>query len=108
MSATIKLSGALPGNSDINGLDVFAPDLAGNPDGETVCAIVIFDVKDVRYSVAEGAHIPTIQVRRVEGWLTEDTPQAIRDALVARQEERTNRTPLEFGVVEPSGGTDDE
>lgn len=106
MSALLKLSGALPGITDVNGLDTFAEQLAGDPDGTTLTAIVIFDVKDVRYSVAEGAHIPTVQVRRVEGWLTEDTPQAIRDALVERQEERTGRTPLEFGVVE--AGDSDE
>ena len=27
-------------------------------------------------------------------------PEEIRDALVARQEKRTGRTPLDFGVVE--------
>lgn len=108
MSKLLKLAAALPGNDDINGLDVYVDELVANPDGATICAVVIFDVREVRYSVSEGAHIPTVQVRRIEGWLTEDTPQAIRDALVARQEERTNRTPLEFGVVEPSGGADDE
>lgn len=107
MSKSLKLAGVLPGIEDVNGLDVYAPDLVANPDGQTITAIMILDVKDVRYSVAEGAHIPTVQARRVEGWLTEDTPQAIRDALVARQEERTNRTPLEFGVVEPSGDGDE-
>lgn len=106
MSALLKLSGALPGITDVNGLDCYADTLAQDPDGTTITAIVIFDVKDVRYSVAEGAHIPTIQVRRVEGWLTEDTPQEVRDALVERQEKRTGRTPLEFGVVE--AGESDE
>ena len=100
MSALLKLSGALPGITDVNGLETFAQDLVDDPDGTTVTAIVIFDVKDVRYSVAEGAHIPTVQVRRAEGWLTQDTPQEIRDALVERQEKRTGRTPLDFGVVE--------
>lgn len=100
MSAKLKLSGALPGIEDVNGLDAYAATLAEDPEGTTVTAIVIFDVKDVRYSVAEGVHVPTVQVRRVEGWLTEDTPQAIRDALVARQEKRTGRTPLDFGVLE--------
>ncbi|MGC4106068.1 MAG: hypothetical protein QM753_06895 [Thermomicrobiales bacterium] len=108
MSKLLKLAAALPGIEDVNGLDCYAQELVDNPDGQTLTAIVILDVKDVRYSVAEGAHIPTVQVRRVEAWLTEGTPQAIRDALVARQEERTNRTPLEFGAVEPSGGADDE
>jgi len=106
MSRLLKLSGALPGITDVNGLETFAQDLVDDPDGTTVTAIVIFDVKDVRYSVAEGAHIPTVQVRRVEGWLTQDTPQEIRDALVARQEKRTGRTPLEFGVVD--AGESDE
>lgn len=100
MSDTLKLAGALPGIEDINGLDVFADDLVEDPDGTTITAVVILDVKEVRYSIAKGAHIPTLQVRRVEGWLTQDTPQAVRDALVTRQEKRTGRTPLDFGVVE--------
>jgi len=100
MSASIKLSGALPGIEDVNGLDTFVQNLIDDPDGTTVTAIVILDVKDVRYSVAEGAHIPTVQVRRIEGWLTEDAPLTVREALVHRQEARTGRTPMAFGVVE--------
>lgn len=100
MSANVRLSSALPGIDDVNGLDLFADDLVSSPDAATITAVVIFDVKDVRYSVADGVHIPTVSVRRIEGWLTEDTPEAIRVALVRRQEERTGRTPLEFGVVD--------
>jgi len=103
LSDTLKLSSALPGDSDINGLDRLAQDLCKDPEGATVTAIVTFDVKDVRYVVEKGIHVPTIQVRRAEGWLTEDTPQAVRDAMVAAGEKRLNRAPLPFGVLEGDG-----
>ncbi len=103
MSAVMKLSSALPGDSDVNGLDRLAEDLVKDPEGQTLTAIVTFDVKDVRYVVEKGIHVPTIQVRRAEGWLTEDTPQAVRDALIAAGERRLNRAPLPFGVLEGDG-----
>ena len=100
MSKVLKLASALPGDDTVNGLDAFAAALADNPDGTTITAVVTFDVRDTRYSVKEGAVVPTIEVRRAEAWLTEDTPKAVRDAMVARGEERLNRTPLPFGVLE--------
>lgn len=106
MSEILKLASALPGDDTVNGLDVFAGALAAAPDGTTLTAIVTFDVRDVRYSVKKGIQVPTIEVRRVEAWLTEETPQAVRDAMVTRAEQRLNRAPLPFGVVE-SGGVDE-
>ncbi|PKQ30903.1 MAG: hypothetical protein CVT62_10545 [Actinobacteria bacterium HGW-Actinobacteria-2] len=106
MSESLKLASALPGDDTVNGLDVFAAELAKNPDGTTITAIVTFDVREVRYSVAKGTEVPTVQVRRAEAWLTEKTPQAVRDAMVARGEERLNRAPLPFGQVE-GGGLDE-
>lgn len=103
MSDLLKLAAALPGEPETNGLDQLASTLVDDPEGATVTAIVTFDVRDVRYVVDKGIHVPTIQVRRAEGWLTEDTPTAVRDAMVARGEERLNRTPLPFGVLEGNG-----
>lgn len=100
MSEVLKLATALPGDDTVNGLDVFAEALTKNPDGATITAVVTFDVRDTRYSVKKGVIVPTIEVRRAEAWLTEDTPKAVRDAMVARGEERLNRTPLPFGVLE--------
>ena len=106
MSKVLKLASAIPGDDTVNGLDVLADALVKDPDGATVTAIVTFDVRDVRYSVKQGLQVPTIEVRRAEGWLTEDTPQPVRDAMIARGEQRLNRTPLEFGVIE-GGGSDE-
>lgn len=100
MSEKLKLASALPGDDTVNGLDAFAEALATKPDGTTITAVVTFDVRDVRYAVKTGLEVPTIEVRRAEAWLTEETPQAVRDAMVARGEERLNRTPLPFGVIE--------
>lgn len=104
MSKSIRLAGALPGDAETNGLDSLATVLAADPEGITVTAVVTFDVRKVEYSVAEGTHVPTVQVRRVEGWLTEDTPQSVREAMVKRAEERLNKAPLPFGVLEGDGG----
>jgi hypothetical protein len=106
VSDTLKLASAMPGDDEINGLDSFAEALVDNPDGTTLTAVIIFDVKDVRYSPKTGAHVPTIQFRRGEAWLTEDTPQPVRDAMLARQEKRTGRTPLDFGVLEVTKSDD--
>ena len=106
MSAAMKLASALPGDAETNGLDYLAETLADNPEGLTVTAVVTFDVRDVRFVIEKGVHVPTIQVRRCEGWLTEDTPPAVRDAMVAQGEKRLSRTPLPFGVLEGDGGNE--
>ncbi len=106
MSKTIRLAGALPGDAETNGLDVLAEALTSDPEGTTITAVVTFDVRKVEYSVAEGTHVPTVQVRRIEGWLTEETPTAVRDAMIARGESRLNKAPLPFGVLE-GGGSDE-
>ena len=103
MSDLMKLAAALPGDSDVNGLDYLAETLADNPEGVTVTAVVTFDVRDVRFVVDKGIHVPTIQIRRAEGWLTEDTPVEVRTAMVMQGEKRLNRAPLPFGVLEGAG-----
>ena len=100
MSDLLKLASFLAGDPETNGLDSLAEALVKDPEGTTITAVVTFDVRDVRYVIDKGAHVPTIQVRRAEGWLTEDTPAAVRDAMIARGEARLNRRPLPFGVLE--------
>lgn len=48
MSDLLKLSTALPGDQEINGLDALAAALVEDP-SRMVCAVLILDVKDVRY-----------------------------------------------------------
>ncbi len=103
MSDVLKLSSALPGETETNGLDRLADALTKDPEGQTITAIITFDVKDVRYVVDKNIHVPTIQVRRAEGWLTEDTPAEVREAMVKAGEARLNRAPLPFGVLEGDG-----
>lgn len=99
MSALLKLSTALPGDDEINGLDSLAAQLVADPTG-MVCAVLILDVKDVRYITDVEAHVPTLRFRRGEAWPVSETPEAIRLAMIQRSEERTGRTPLPFGEVE--------
>ena len=101
MSDLLKLSTALPGDQEINGLDALAAGLVQEPSG-MICVVAIFDVKDVRYIPDAEAHTPTLRFRRGEAWAINDTPEEVRLAMVQRTEERTGRTPLPFGEVETS------
>ena len=101
MSDALKLSTALPGDQEINGLDALAAALVEDP-SRMVCAVLILDVKDVRYITDVEAHVPTMRFRRGEAWLVDETPEEVRLAMVQRSEERTGRTPLPFGEVETS------
>ena len=64
MSKVIRLSSALPGDSEINGIDQFAEVLAENPEGTTITAIVIFDSPGFRYSTKDGTRVPLNIVRK--------------------------------------------
>ena len=99
MSDLLKLSTGLPGDQEINGLDALAAALVEDP-SRMVCAVLILDVKDVRYITDVEAHVPTMRFRRGEAWLVDETPEEVRLAMVQRSEERTGRTPLPFGEVE--------
>ena len=101
MSDLLKLSTALPGDQEINGLDALADAIVEDP-SRMVCAVLILDVKDVRYITDVEAHVPTMRFRRGEAWLVDETPEEVRLAMVQRSEERTGRTPLPFGEVETS------
>jgi len=98
MSNSLKLSTALPGEDEINGLDGLADELVADP-SRMICAIIICDVKDVRYITDLEAHVPTLRFRRGEAWPLADTPEAVRIAMIQRSEARLGRTPLPFGAV---------
>ena len=96
MSATMKLAGKLPGNSDINGLDHLAPLVVGDPESPLLCAIVLLEPRKVEHDIATDTYVPTMQVRRIEAFLLDDTPKAVREALVKAQEIRTKQAPIPF------------
>lgn len=98
MSNSLKLSTALPGETEVNGLDALADDLVTDP-SRMICAVLILDVKDVRYITDVEAHVPTLRFRRGEAWPLADTPEAVRLAMIQRSEDRLGRTPLPFGEV---------
>lgn len=107
MSDSLKLSTALPGDDEINGLDALAEDLTHDP-AQLLCAVLILDVKDVRYIRDLEAHVPTLRFRRGEAWLLNDTPEEVRLAMIERAEERMGRTPLPFGELGATKGQRDD
>lgn len=100
MSAVVKLSSAMPGDFETNGLDQHVDWLLDNPKDLMVCAVWI-DVKSVIVDTDSGDHIPTVRVRRIEplgevGAVSEKIREAIQDAV----EKRTGRTPIPFDIAE--------
>ncbi len=98
MSNALKLSTALPGDDEINGLDVLAEPIVTDP-SQMICVVAVLDVKDVRYITDLEAHVPTLRFRRGEAWPLSETPEAVRVAMIERAEQRLGRTPLPFGEV---------
>ena len=100
MSAKVKLSQALPGDPEINGLDAFAGHLL-DPDHEMLVCVVYVDAGKAIEDFDEGTRVPVARVRRIEplGVIAE-VPQAVRDAMAAAEQERTGRKPLPFEIVE--------
>lgn len=106
MSNSLKLSTALPGEDEINGLDSLAEGLVADP-SRMVCVVAILDVKDIRYLVDVEAHVPTLRFRRGEAWPLESTPEEVRLAMIRRAEDRLGKTPLPFGEVLAKRSDDD-
>lgn len=100
MSAAVKLSSALPGDFETNGVDAMAEQLVLGP--KTLrCALVWFDVKDVKQDVDTSEFIPTIRVRRFEPLGdADDVSKAIRKEVEDAMERRTGRTPIPWDIVE--------
>lgn len=100
MSALVKLSSAMPGDAEINGVDSWADWLENNPD-ELLVAVVYLDTKKVTIDTDTGDHVPMVRVRRIEplGPIT-GVSETVRAAVAAAEEERTGRKAIPFGVVE--------
>lgn len=84
----LKLSGALPAESAVNGIDYLAAPLVANPAGTMVIAVCVLDVRQVVYDLPSDAHVPTLRIQRVEAVLLDEAPPAVRAWLDARQAER--------------------
>lgn len=102
MSATVKLSSALPGDEEINGLDAIVDELVATP-SRIVVGLVWLDVPTITDNTETGARVPTVRVRRIEplGGVQE-IPDEVRKLAARAHEERTGRTPLPFDDVELS------
>lgn len=106
MSATVQLSSKLPGDAEINGLDAYADQLLDHPD-ELLVAVVFFDAAGAKENFDEGTRVPVARIRRVEPLGTiADTPQSVRDAMAAAEQDRTGRKAIPFEVVEIPKGAD--
>ena len=100
MSDTVKLSAAMPADTDTNGVDALAATLVDDPEQIHV-AVLWFDTVKITDLTDSGRRIPTIRVRRVEPiGNVADVPAAIRDLVDAATEKRTGRAPLPFDEVE--------
>lgn len=100
MSALVKLSAAMPGDPEINGVDAWAEWLENNPD-DLLVAVVYLDTKKVTIDTDTGDHVPTVRVRRIEplGPIS-GVSATVRKAVAAAEQERTGRSPLPFEIVE--------
>lgn len=100
MSAVVKLSSALPGDYETNGVDALQGDLVDEPK-ILRCAFVWFDVKDIKIDVDSGEQVPVIRVRRIEPLgMADDVTKAIRAEVEKAMEARTGRTPIPWDIVE--------
>jgi hypothetical protein len=100
MSATVKLSSALPGDEEINGLDALRDQLVNEPH-RIVVGLVWLDVPRIVTDTERDVEIPVVRVRRIEplGDVTE-IPDEVRKLAARAHEARTGRTPLPFEDVE--------
>ncbi|GAB3750142.1 hypothetical protein [Microlunatus parietis] len=101
MSAAVKLSSALPGDPNINGLDVQAADLIANPKDLRV-AITWYDASKVVTNTDDGTEVPYVRIRRFEpiGKVADVSP-ALQKTLQKAIEDRTGEPALPFDTAEP-------
>lgn len=118
MSAIIKLSSALPGDAEVNGLDSLHDDIVGNP-RQVICALVWLDVPKLTLNTEDGTEVPTVRVRKIEPVGTaEKVEPAVIELYNRTQEARLGREPLPFDQLdgraehvytsEDTGAEDDE
>lgn len=100
MSALVKLSAALPGDFETNGIDALQGELVESPK-DLRLSVIWHDVSKVTKDVDTGDLIPTLRVRRIEplGEVGE-VSDAIRNAVQEAIEKRTGRTPIPFDIAE--------
>lgn len=100
MSALVKLSSALPGHEDTNGVDSIVGELIEEPAAIRV-AVVHFDVVKKIDNTDTGETVPVLRVRRFEplGMVGDVAPE-IRAAVATAHELRTGRAALPFEAVE--------
>lgn len=100
MSALVKLSAALPGDPEINGLDSWANHLEKYPE-DLLVAVVYLDTKKVTVDTDTGDHVPTVRVRRIEPLgPVSGVSATVRKAVAAAEEERTGRKAIPFEIVQ--------
>jgi hypothetical protein len=100
VSAKVKLSGALPGDEEINGLDAIAEKLVETPEKLRLC-LMWLDVREIRDVTDTGERVPVLRVRRVEvAGDADDAPQELRDMVLRLAEARTGKTPLPIDRVQ--------
>lgn len=101
MSAVVKLSSALPGDNDTNGLDDLADELVADPATIRV-SIAWHDVAKIVDDTDEGTRVPYVRIRRIECLgLAKDIGDQIRALVQNATEARTGRKPLPFDAPEP-------
>lgn len=101
MSAKVKMSGALPGNDEINGLDAIADQLVETPEKLRLC-LVWLDVQYVRDVTDTGERIPVTRIRRIEvAGDADNAPQELKDLVLRLNEKRTGKTPLPIDRLAP-------
>lgn len=100
MSATVKLSAALPGDYEVNGLDQHAEWMVENPK-DAMLALCWIDTVKVTVDTDSGAHIPTARIRRIEPLgAVGEVSDAVQTLAGEAFEKRTGRRPIPFDVVE--------
>lgn len=106
MSAAVKLSAALPGDFETNGIDAIAPKLLEDPETLRV-AVVWFDVAKLTHDVDSGSDVPTIRVRRIEPLgNADDVTKVIRGEVEKAIQARTGRKPIPWELAEVAEGYD--
>lgn len=101
MSALVKLSSALPGDVDTNGVDDLADELVEDP-ATIRAAIVLYDVSKIVDNTDDGTRVPYLRVRRIESLgIASEVESTITDLVQKITEERTGRKPLPFESPEP-------
>lgn len=100
MSAKVKLSGKLPGDEAVNGLDAIQGELLEVPEKVRV-SLVWHDVVSINHDVATGEDVPRIEVRK---WIpigsADSIPQELVEFALKADAARLGKEPLPFESVD--------